>query len=356
MSTTTPGSDPQKLFGSGLVIPAVPLALNPDRSFDSESEKTLLRYYVDAGAGGIAIGVHSTQFAIRDIPGFYDKLLNFASRTVDEWAERDGREMVKIAGICGTREQALEEARMAHAAGFHAGLLSLTALSGRPMEELLEHVRSVSEAIPVIGFYLQTAVGGMYLPYEFWREFAKVENVWGIKMAPFDRYATLAVLRGVADSGRADEIALYTGNDDTIVTDLITRFRIGCAGGTRAMRIVGGLLGHWGVWTKAAVELLERCQEIVQDGDTLPAEILTLAAQVTDMSGAIFDAAHGYAGCLPGVHEVLRRQGIFHGIICLDPGETLSDGQEDEITRVCRAYPHLIDDGFVRERLALWRS
>ena len=356
MPATTPGGDPRELFRKGLVIPAVPLALNPDRSFDAESQKTLLRYYVDAGAGGIAIGVHSTQFAIRDIPGFYEELLTLASQTIDEWAARDGRSLVKIAGICGKREQAPAEAEMARSAGFHAGLLSLTALSGLPIADLLEHARAVGNVIPIVGFYLQTAVGGMHLPYEFWREFARIDSVWGIKMAPFDRYATLAVLRGVADSGCADEIALYTGNDDTIVTDLITRFRIGCEGGTRSVRIVGGLLGHWGVWTKAAVELLERCHEIVENGDTVPARMLTLAAQVTDMNGAIFDAAHGYAGCLPGVHEVLRRQGIFRSIVCLDPDETTSEGQEDEITRVCRAYPHLIDDEFVRERLERWRS
>jgi len=346
----------RNLFRKGVVIPAVPLALNPDRTFDRESEKALLRYYVDAGAGGVAVGVHSTQFAIRDIAGFYPDLLAFASETVDGWAARDGRTVVKIAGICGEREQALTEAGWAVDAGFHAGLLSLTALTGRPVDDLVAHARAVSETIPIVGFYLQTAVGGMYLPYEFWRSFAGIENVWGIKMAPFDRYATLAVLRGVADSGRADEIALYTGNDDTIVTDLITPFRIGCADGIREMRIVGGLLGHWGVWTLRAVELLEQCHAVVESGGPVPREMLATAAQVTDMNGAIFDAAHGYAGCLPGVHEVLRRQGLFRTIVCLDPQEKTSEGQEDEITRVCRSYPHLTDDEFIRERLELWRS
>jgi len=346
---------PRTLFNSGVVIPAVPLALSPDRSFDAESQKALLRYYVDAGAGGIALGVHSTQFAIRDISGFYKELLFSASVTIDEWSARDGRELVKIAGICGKREQALAEAELARSAGFHAGLLSLTALTDHPIGKLLEHARAISMVIPIIGFYLQPAVGGMHLPYEFWREFAKIENVWGIKMAPFDRYATLAVLRGVADSGHADDIALYTGNDDTIVADLITRFEIGCAEGVCSMRIAGGLLGHWGVWTRSAVELLAQCHQLANK-DAVPADLLTLAAQVTDMNGAIFDAAHGYAGCLPGIHEVLRRQGIFRSIVCLDPKEQLSEGQEDEITRVCRAYPHLIDDEFVRGRLELWRS
>lgn len=352
----TDTSTARDIFNRGVVIPAVPLALNGDRSFDEESERALLRYYVDAGAGGVAFGVHSTQFAIRDTPGFYRELLGFASGTVDEWAGRSGRSIVKIAGICGLTDQALEEARMARDAGFHAGLLSLTAFTGRSVEDLLDHARSVSEEIPIVGFYLQTAVGGMYLPYEFWREFAAIPNVWGIKIAPFDRYATLAVLRGVADSGRADEIALYTGNDDTIVTDLITPFRIGGPKTGMTLRIVGGLLGHWGVWTKSAVEVLDRCHAVVETGGPVPEEMLTLAAEVTDMNGAIFDAEHGYAGCLPGVHEVLRRQGLFHGIICLDPEEKLSRGQEDEITRVCRSYPHLIDDDFVREHLDLWRS
>ena len=356
MTAEMPIGNPQMLFKEGVVIPAVPLALDSGRKFDGESQRALLRYYVDAGAGGVAVGVHSTQFAIRDIPGFYAELLAFASKTIDEWAARDSRELVKIAGICGKREQALAEAGLARSAGFHAGLLSLTALSDQPMDDLLEHAQAVSRAIPIIGFYLQPAVGGMHLPYEFWREFTKIENVWGIKIAPFDRYATLAVLRGVADSGRANDIALYTGNDDTIVADLVTRFRIGCANGTQSTRIVGGLLGHWGVWTRRAVEMVEQCHRVVEEGDTVPAEILTLAAQVTDMNGAIFDAAHGYAGCLPGVHEVLRRQGLFRTVACLDAREKLSDGQEDEITRVCRAYPHLIDDEFVQGRLDLWRS
>ena len=355
MSGTSGRFDPCHVFRSGLVIPAMPLALLPDRSFDRESQRALLRYYVDAGAGGVAVGVHSTQFAIRDAPGFYGEILGFSAESVSEWGLRRGRELVMIAGICGERGQAVSEAELARSKGYHAGLLSLTALKGAPIDELVAHARAVAEIIPIVGFYLQTAVGGMALPYEFWREFAAVNDVWGIKIAPFDRYATLEVLRGVADSGRADRVALYTGNDDTIVTDLLTRFSVGTGSGVRDMRIVGGLLGHWGVWTKRAVELLERCRAVAASGGPIPAEMLTLAAQVTDMNGAIFDAANGYAGCLPGVHEVLRRQGLFRGITCLDPAEVPSPGQEDEITRVCRAYPHLVDDDFVREHLAEWR-
>lgn len=347
---------PRELFRSGGVIPAVPLALHPDRSFDETSERALLRYYVDAGALGIAFGVHSTQFSIRDIPGFYRDLLHFAGATVDEWAARAGRTIVKIAGICGERDQALAEAQMARDAGFHAGLLSLTALSGRSTDDLLSHARAVAGVIPTVGFYLQKAVGGMHLRYQFWREFAEIEEVWGVKIAPFNRYATLAVVRGVADSSRGGAISLYTGNDDTIVTDLLTRFQLGPEHTPPEMRIVGGLLGHWGVWTSRAVEIFERCRRISESREPIPHEMLTLAAQITDMNGAIFDAEHGYAGCLPGVHEVLRRQGLFGGVTCLDPREVLSEGQADEITRVCRAYPHLIDDDFIQEHLSQWTS
>jgi len=349
-------TDARTRFMNGAVIPAMPLALDRSRKFDPESQKALLRYYADAGAGGVAVGVHSTQFAIRDIPGFYGELLSFAANVIDGWTAGSPRSMVKIAGILGKRDQAEREARMAVDAGYDAGLLSLTALTGSPIDALVEHVRAVSQIVPVIGFYLQTAVGGMVLPYEFWREFATIENVWGIKIAPFDRYATLAVLRGVADSGRAGHIALYTGNDDTIVTDLITPFRLQADPGTVTLRIVGGLLGHWGVWTRSAVDILERCHAVAESGTAIPEEMLTLAAEVTDMNGAIFDSAHGYAGCLPGVHEVLRRQGIFRTIVCLDSAEVLSPGQEDEISRVCRSYPHLVDDGFVQENLDKWRS
>jgi dihydrodipicolinate synthase/N-acetylneuraminate lyase len=346
----------RKVFSRGVVIPAVPLALGPDRIFDEESQRALLRYYVDAGAGGVAVGVHSTQFAIRDIPDFYRDLLVLASQTVDEWAARSDRDLVKIAGIVGRTAHARDEAKMAVDAGFHAGLLSLTAMKGRPVPELVDHARAVSEHIPVVGFYLQPAVGGMPLPFEFWKQFAAIPNVWGIKIAPFDRYATLAVIRGVVESGNAGDIALYTGNDDTIVTDLITPFRVLGSGGVQTVRIVGGLLGHWGVWTRSAVELLERCHRVSAGEEPLTAEFMTLAAEVTDMNGAIFDAAHGYAGCLPGVHEVLRRQGLVRSIVCLDSNERLSAGQADEITRVCEAYPHLVDDDFVRENLTSWRS
>ena len=261
---------------------------------------------------------------------------------------------MKIAGISGNSAQAVKEAAMALENRYDAGLLSLVALNAESLESLIEHARIVSEIIPVIGFYLQPAVGGRVLPYEFWKSFASLKNVIGIKMAPFNRYATLDVIRGVADSGRADQLALYTGNDDTIVTDLITPFP-GSPGGS-PMRITGGLLGHWGVWTSSAVKIYDRCCEIVKKGEPVPQEFLTLASQVTDMNAAVFDPMHGFAGCIPGIHEVLRRQGLFQGTWCLNPHETLSPGQSEELTRVIELYPHLVDDDFVAENLSIWRA
>lgn len=349
-------SEARSRFRSGLVIPAMPLALSPERSFDPVSQRALLRYYVDAGAGGIAVGVHATQFAIREVPGFFRKVLSFAMEETSEWAEHGNAALVMIAGLCGTTVQAIGEARLARSLGYDAGLLSLSAFPDASIDELVDHVRAVSREISVVGFYLQTAVGGRWLPYEFWRRFAQVENTWGIKIAPFDRYATLEVIRGVADSGRARELALYTGNDDSIVTDLLTPFPPDGAADPDPVRIVGGLLGHWGVWTRRAVELFRACGEIAGGHAPLTPEILVRAAEVTDMNGAVFDAANRFAGCLPGVHTVLQRQGLLQSTHCLDPQERLSPGQADEIARVCGAYPHLTDDDFVRENLDTWRS
>jgi dihydrodipicolinate synthase/N-acetylneuraminate lyase len=350
------GNDARTRFLSGTVIPAMPLALGPDRTFDPVSQRALLRYYLDAGAGGIAVGVHSTQFAVRDIPGFFEMILRFASETVSGWAAHRNLSPVMIAGVCGKTFQAVSEARLARSLGYDAGLLSLAALPGATVDELIDHTRAVAREIPVIGFYLQRAVGGMALSYEFWRQFAQLDNIWGIKIAPFDRYATLDVIRAVAASGRPDDVALYTGNDDTIVTDFLTRYRVAGELEGRRMQIVGGLLGHWGVWTKRAVELFHSCRRIAAENTPIPPEMLTRAAEVTDMNGAIFDASHGFAGCIPGVHTVLNRQGLLQSIHCLDPDETLSPGQADEITRVCQAYPHLTDDDFVRENLVIWRQ
>jgi dihydrodipicolinate synthase/N-acetylneuraminate lyase len=323
-----------------MVIPAHPLALTSARKLDERRQRALTRYYVAAGAGGIAVGVHTTQFEIRDPKvGLLKPVLELAAE------ECRGTSTMKIAGVCGTRAKAIAEAELARGLGYDAGLLSLGALRDASTDELIEHVRSVASVIPVFGFYLQPAVGGRVLPYEFWRRFAGIENVIAVKIAPFNRYQTLDVVRAVAESGRAGEIALYTGNDDSILIDLMTRFDFGCA----PIRFAGGLLGHWAVWTRRAVEQLHRAKESQPS-----AELLTLAAQVTDSNAALFDPANGFRGCIPGIHEVLRRQGLLEGRWCLDPDEELSPGQMEEIDRVCRTYPHLTDDAFVRENVDRW--
>lgn len=355
MKTTDIPSAALARFRAGCVIPAMPLALKADGCFDEVSQRAILRYYADAGSGGLAVGVHSTQFAVRETPGFLPELFGFASRELDDWTGSDN--FFKIAGICGQRAQALTEASQAVDTGYHAGLLSLKDLKSRSLSELLDHARSVAELFPLIGFYLQPAVGGMLLSYEFWREFAAIDNVIGIKIAPFDRYATLDVIRGVADSGRADSVSLYTGNDDSIVSDLITPFRVtGADGDEHKLRIVGGLLGHWGVWTSTAVALFQRLKAMVEAGEDISPETLTLAGEVTDMNAAVFDVANGFAGCISGIHEVLFRQGLTESPRCLDPEESLSPGQSQELDRVSRSYPTLIDDGFVRDHLEKWRT
>jgi Dihydrodipicolinate synthetase family len=329
---------------SGLVIPAHPLALTPERKLDERRQRALTRYYLAAGAGGIAVGVHTTQFAIRN-PKF--ALL----RPVLELAmeEMRGQKIVKIAGVCGKQPQAREEAGLGAALGYDAVLLSLADLRDQPIATLINHARSISSIIPVIGFYLQSSIGGCVLPYEFWRKLAEIENVVAIKIAPFNRYQTLDVVRAVADAGRAHEIALYTGNDDHILLDLLTEFDFG---GER-IRFAGGLLGQWAVWTRTALCQLERvkCHSSVD-----LAELLTMAQQLTDANAALFDPEHKFHGCIPGIHEVLRRQGLLEGRWCLDPHEDLSPGQSEEIDRVCKAYPHLQDDAFVQEHLDEWLS
>lgn len=325
----------------GLVIPAHPLALTADRKLDERRQRALTRYYIAAGAGGLAIGVHTTQFAIRDPKiGLFEPVLALASEEMN----RATRPVVRIGGICGLTPQAVREAETLRALGYHAGLLSLSALRNATLEELLAHCRTVAEIIPLVGFYLQPAVGGRVLPYRFWREFAEIENVVAIKIAPFNRYQTLDVVRAVVAAGR-DDIALYTGNDDNIVADLITPF---CFGG-KVCRIVGGLLGHWAVWTRRAVELLAQCHS-----EPASAELLRLGVEITDANAAFFDAPNNFAGCIAGIHEVLRRQGLLEGIWCLDPNETLSPGQREEIDRVYRCYPHLNDDEFVAAHRDEW--
>ena len=304
---------------------------------------------MDAGAGGVAIGVHTTQFEIRDA-GLYEPVLE---TVVEEMANRPqnggGADLICIAGLVGKTAQARSEADIARGLGYHAGLLSLSDYKGAGEDEIIEHCRAVAEIMPLIGFYLQRAVGGVILSPDFWRRFAEIENVVAIKMAPFNRYRTLDVVRGVVTARAEDRISLYTGNDDNIVMDLITPYEIKRGEETVTLRIVGGLLGHWSVWVKGAVELLRRCKE-----DGLDDNLLALNGQVTDCNAAIFDVANDFKGCIAGVNEILRRQGLLEGIWCLNPDETLSPGQLAEIDRVCRDYPELNDDAFVAENLEKW--
>lgn len=315
---------------AGCVIPAHPLALDSNRKLDEEAQRGLTRYYLDSGAGGVAVGVHTTQFAIRDPK---HALLEPVLRMALE--EAKGRDAIMIAGVCGKTPQALKEAELARDLGYDAGLLSLGAMREATIDELVVHMEAVAGIIPVVGFYLQPAVGGRILPYDFWRRAAEIENLVAIKMAPFNRYQTLDVIRGVAESGRGDEIALYTGNDDNIVADLITPF----AFGGKTLRITGGLLGQWAVGTKAAVEMLNR----IHAGQTPLSLLLALGVQLTDLNAALFDVANAFHGCIAGIHEILRRQGRMRSILCLDENESLSPGQLEEIDRVCAAYPHLLE-------------
>lgn len=332
------------LLQRGSVIPAHPLALDAARRLDARRQRALTRYYLDAGSGGLAVGVHATQFAMR-AAGLYEPVLRLAA----EEAERARRPLVLIAGLAGPTAQARHEAQVARSLGYHAGLLSLGALRGASVDELIAHAAAVGREIPLVGFYLQSAVGGQRLPSEFWRRFAAIESVVAIKLAPFDRYATLDVLKGVVQARAEQRIALYTGNDDHIVLDLAVPFDIRRGGETVRLRMRGGLLGHWSVWTQGAVRLFERIRRGPLDDD-----LLALDARVTDCNSAFFDAAHGFAGCIPGCHEVLRRQGLLEGIWCLDPNEALSPGQAEEIDRVLREHADLADDAFVRANLERW--
>lgn len=346
-------SDRLGLLKSGVVIPASPLALDDNRVWDTDQQRVLYRYYAAAGAGGVAVAVHSTQFEIREPEhALFEPVLRLAAEELTKLETQHNRVLLKIAGVCGNTAQAVGEATLARDLGYDAVLLSLAALKSETVADMLVHCAAVAAVIPVIGFYLQPAVGGRALPYEFWREFAEIPNVVAIKMAPFDRYKTNDVIRAVANSSRRDEITLYTGNDDNIIVDLLTPydFGTGCT-----VRIKGGLLGQWCVWTQAAVVLLAEIQELVAANAPIPAEMLTKAIQLTDANAAVFDSKNAFAGCIPGIHEVLRRQGLLKTIHCLNPHEVLSPGQADELTRVCAAYPWLVDDEFVAANLEAWQ-
>ncbi|HLB74981.1 MAG TPA: dihydrodipicolinate synthase family protein [Sedimentisphaerales bacterium] len=367
---------------SGCVIPAHPLALRPDRSIDQRRQRALTRYYLAAGAGGLAVGVHTTQFAIHNPKiGLYRPVLELAIQTARESAAPQGPgQPVMIAGIVGQTNQAVKEAQLARELGYHVGLLSLTALRGRSIDELIDHARQVARIIPIMGFYLQQAISEMVLPLEFWQRFAEIPNLVAIKIAPFNRYQTLDVLEAVARCGRSDQIALYTGNDDNIILDLLTPYQFNVNGRTVSLRIVGGLLGQWACWTKKAVEHLDRIKTIRQKtaliptnllalaaesilarikrirlpAAPIPPKLLTLAAQMTLANKAIFDADNRFAGCIPGISYVLKQQGLLEQIGTLDPNEQLSPGQAEKIDRIIRDYPHLTDDDFVRENLDEW--
>ncbi|MDN4071698.1 dihydrodipicolinate synthase family protein [Fictibacillus terranigra] len=337
----------KELLMDGTVIPAHPLALDKNRKLDEKSQRRLTNYYIDAGAGGVAVGVHTTQFEIRD-PEFnlYEKVLRMAAEEVQNRELQ--KPFIKVAGICGGMEQAKEEAAMAKELGYDLGLLSPGGLSHFSEDEMLERTKKVSEILPVFGFYLQPSVGGRVFSYDFWCEFANIPNVYAIKMAPFNRYQTLDVIRAVCQSKRRDEIALYTGNDDNIVQDLLTSYEMAVDGERVRKSIVGGLLGHWAVWTKKAVELFDEIKS-VRDGEVIPAYLMRRNQEITDANAAFFDAANGFKGCIAGINEVLARQGILQGNWCLLEHEKLSPGQSAEIDRVYRDYPHLSDDSFVKQ-------
>jgi hypothetical protein len=353
MSVTWPvlPAEIAQVIASGAVIPAHPLALDENRQLDRQHQRALTRYYLDAGASGLAVGVHTTQFAIRE-HGLYPDVLELAAATARGWADRP---IALIAGVTGQTNQALMEARLARELGYHAALVNVAALRDLPEEEILRHCQMVGEVMPIIGFSLLPECGGFHLSYEFWRAFADIPSVVAIKMAPFNRYRTLEIIRAVVDAHAEDRITLYTGNDDHIVLDLVTPFVVRCNGEEIRIRIRGGLLGHWSVWTRRAVELLGRIHDIPDESD-IPADLLALDSVVTDCNSAIYDALNDFVGCVPGGLEVLRRQGLVTGTWCLDPLEQLSAGQLEAIDRVVAAYPEMNDDDFVSSHLDRWMS
>ncbi|WP_346320731.1 dihydrodipicolinate synthase family protein [Chitinophaga sp. YIM B06452] len=331
----------EQLLYAGTVIPAHPLALTAERKLDEARQRRLTRYYIAAGAGGVAVGVHTTQFAIRHPSiNLYETVLRLAAEEIEK--AKLNRPFIKVAGVCGPTEQAVKEARLAVNLGYHLGLVSLGGLQHLGEDELIAHLRTVAAEIPVFGFYLQPSVGGRILSYHFWEQLAAIPNVKAIKTAPFNRYQTLDVVRAVCSSPRRDQIALYTGNDDNILADLLTTYRFNVNGQTVEKSFAGGLLGHWSVWTSNVASLFADIRHMN------PQEVLRIGIAVTDMNAALFDPSHAFAGSIAGIHEVLRRQGLLEGTWCLDPEETLSPGQLEEIDRVTAAYPELTDDAFVK--------
>jgi hypothetical protein len=339
----------------GVVIPALPLALDEDKRIDEKYQRALLRYYSAAGAGGVAAAVHTTQFEIRESAfGLFKPLLRFVAEVLNEIEAERHSPLLRIAGVCGKRDQATAEAEYAASLGYDTALLSLGSLRQSSIDELIIHCRTISEIIPLMGFYLQPAVGGLVLPYEFWYRFFEIENVVAVKIAPFNRYRTIDVVRALGSVGREDEIALYTGNDDSIILDLLTPFPVRAESGSKTIRIKGGLLGQWSVWTYAAVRLLDRIQRTTETDNPEVMDLLMMNAALTDANGAIFDVRNSFKGCIAGIHEILFRQGLLRFTHCLNPEEVLSSGQQKEIDRVCNAYPWLTDDEFIGQHLREW--
>ena len=341
-------------LASGVAIPALPLALNSKREFNEKRERALIRYYLDAGAGGIAVAVHATQFEIRDKEiGLFDPVLKIAIEEIEKYEKANSKTIVRLGGVIGKTDQAIAEAKLEKSLGYDAVLLAMSGLEDYTEDEVIERTKKVAEIIPVVGFYLQKRAGGRMFSYSFWEKFVEIENVVAIKTAPFNRYKTLDVVRAVATSSRADKIALYSGNDDNIVIDLVSEYEFKVDGKTYKKSYVGGLLGHWAVWTHSAVKMFEKLKKI-KKMEHLPKDVLVLANEVTDMNAVIFDTANDFSGSTPGVHEVLRRQGLLEGTWCLNEKRALSPGQSEEIDRMYRMYPHLTDDAFVKENIDKW--
>ena len=337
-----------RLLHEGTVIPAIPLALTEQRQFDESYQRRMVRYYMEAGSGGVAAAVHSTQFEIRE-PRYnlFRPVLEAVADEMDQFEARTGKVLVRISGVCGATQQACEEAKLTKELGYDAVLLSPGGLTDWTEEQLLERTRAVAQIMPVVGFYLQVAVGGRKLSRDYWRKLADIPNVVAIKCACFDRYRTQDLVKGVMESTRASEVALYTGNDDHIVMDLLTPF----VHNGQKKYFVGGLLGQWSVWTNRAVEIFERCKAC-RDTGVIDAELLTVAEHLTEANGAVFDVANRFAGAIPGLHYVLMKQGLMRGTWCLNPDEVLSHGQAEEIDRLWAAYPEVADDAFVNEFLS----
>ena len=341
----------QELLHKGTVIPAHPLALDEKRRLDEARQRRLTRYYIASGAGGVAVGVHTTQFEIRKPEiNLLETVLRLAAEEIDNSSLH--HPFIKVAGIVGTTANAQKEAELAVTYGYHLGLVSLGGLNDYSEADLIKHVARLAEIIPIFGFYLQPAVGGRILSFNFWRQFVDIPNVHAIKIAAFNRYQTLDVVRAVCNSDRRDQIALYTGNDDNIIADLLTPYRFNVNGKTVEKRFAGGLLGHWAVWTNKATELFTEIKECIANKSHGLENLLAKGIAVTDMNEVIFDARHSFHGCIPGIHEALRRQGLLEGIWCLEESEQLSNGQLEEIDRIYQQYPEFIDKAFVQQFLA----